>query len=176
MLSGPLAVSHITPQLKAREDSLAGVLASVGPTANAGPDQSVTIGTTVNFDGALTVDPSGTGNYTWTFLYDGHEATMYGPRPHFFFDKTGTYTVTLNVTDSVNNVSDLDQVIVRVSPQKAGTESLLYSGSVAVVVAALLLALFFAMRKSRGDRVDDGSEEEEFEDSVEEIPELSSKR
>ncbi len=175
-LSVPLSATFVSPLLKAGEEGHAGILASQAPTANAGADQSVSVDTTVNFDGTLSTDLSGTANYTWTFVYRGHQTNMYGARPSFFFDSTGTYTITLNVTDSTSHLSGTDQVVVRVSQKEAGTESLVYSGGIAALIAALLLALFVGMRKRRGDWVDDGPEEEEFEDTVEEILPRPSKK
>ena len=68
------------------------------PAADAGDDQVVELGTTVGFDGTGSNDDLKIPLYTWTFL-DGLEVTMHGDQPMYQFNRTGTFVVTLNVTD-----------------------------------------------------------------------------
>ena len=142
---------------------------TIKPTANAGIDQNVSVGAKVGFNASLSVDTGGSiANYTWSFIYEGRDAKLYGAAPSFTFEKAGDYGVTLTVTDEAG-LFDTDLVVIRVTAEKAGSmSSLIYSGGAAVVVATLLVVLFIAMRKGRGDggkeEPSDGSEEE-FEEA-----------
>ena len=138
------------------------------PTANAGPDQNVSVGEKVRFNASLSVDTGGSiANYTWSFIYDGKDTKRYGAEPSFTFEKAGEYNVTLTVTDGAG-LSDTDLVVIKVAAEKANTSSLIYSGAAAVAVAALLVVLLIAMRNRKGDggkdEPADGSEEE-FEET-----------
>jgi uncharacterized membrane protein len=83
------------------------------PIADAGSDQTVTVGSTVTFNGSGSTDDLGIENYTWTFTYDDELQSLYGPQPEFTFSSVGTYTVTLNVTDSSGH-HDTDSMVVTV--------------------------------------------------------------
>lgn len=68
------------------------------PVANAGPDQTVLVNTTVLFNGAGSYDPDGTiASYEWNFG-DGDTGT--GETPTHNYTAVGTYTVNLTVTDN----------------------------------------------------------------------------
>jgi len=83
------------------------------PVADAGPDQIVTAGTLVTFDGSGSTDNIGIDNYTWTFN-DGGARTMYGISPTYTFNNEGVFVVTLTVRDAAGN-SDTDVVIITVN-------------------------------------------------------------
>jgi PKD repeat protein len=83
------------------------------PTADAGPDQNVTEGDEVTFDGSSSSDDVGIENYTWTFTYDGEATELYGVAPAFTFDIPGTYIVTLTVEDAESE-TDADTVAITV--------------------------------------------------------------
>jgi PKD repeat protein len=69
------------------------------PTANAGPDQSMTIGTASTFNGSGSSDADGTiASYSWNF---GDGATATGVTASHTYSAVGTYTVTLTVTDNL---------------------------------------------------------------------------
>ena len=71
---------------------------NVGPTANAGNDQTVNVGEEVSFDGSLSTDSDGTiVNYHWDF---GDGAAIDATTPTHIFTSFGNYTVTLTVTDN----------------------------------------------------------------------------
>jgi hypothetical protein len=75
------------------------------PTANAGPNQTITTGATVQLDGSHSTDPNGfTLTYQWSFVSvpAGSSATLVNPttvNPTFVADKVGDYVVQLIVND-----------------------------------------------------------------------------
>jgi hypothetical protein len=80
------------------------VIDTTPPTANAGPDQQVTQGTAVTFDGGGSSDDSGTiTNYTWVFDIDTTEITLYGVSPNYKFEVIRYHEVTLTVKDPAGN-------------------------------------------------------------------------
>ena len=76
-----------------------------GPTANAGPDQTVAVGTEVQLDGSASTDPDGDAlTFRWRLLSvpAGSGATLSDPtalRPTFRVDRGGTYVAELVVRD-----------------------------------------------------------------------------
>ena len=83
------------------------------PVADAGPDQTVLLGRLVEFDGSASSDDILIETYEWSFEYDGESQILHGVNPLFNFDVTGTYTVTLTVTDEAGN-ADTDTMVVNV--------------------------------------------------------------
>jgi len=55
-----------------------------------------------------------TGNYTWTFNYNGTGVTLHGAALDFLFEIQGAYTVTLVVTDGAGNSAAPRTFTVRV--------------------------------------------------------------
>ncbi|MBS0339064.1 MAG: PKD domain-containing protein, partial [Proteobacteria bacterium] len=92
------------------------------PTADAGIDQNVPLGTVVTLDGGDSSDPDGDPiTYAWTL--DSKPANSAAsivdptsPRPALTPDLAGTYKASLVVTDSSNATSVADQVVITVSP------------------------------------------------------------
>lgn len=78
------------------------------PQANAGPDQTVTIGETVSLDGSASFDPDGDiAAYEWLELGANEASTSTS------FSTAGTYTLTLRVTDNDGaNASDTVEIEV----------------------------------------------------------------
>ncbi|MDP6156819.1 MAG: PKD domain-containing protein [Candidatus Thermoplasmatota archaeon] len=83
------------------------------PVAAAGPDQSVLVGELVTFDGSGSNDNVGVVNFTWS-LNDNGELKLFGISPKYTFNNTGTYIVTLNVTDGAGNWA-LDNLTITVN-------------------------------------------------------------
>jgi hypothetical protein len=98
---------------------------NTAPTANAGADQSVATGSTVNLDSSGSIDPEGDSlSYSWTFVAKpaGSSASLAGANtasPSFVADVDGTYEVKLIVNDG--SVGDEDTVVVTASTPVAAT-------------------------------------------------------
>jgi len=79
------------------------------PVANAGPDQSATLGNGLNFNGSGSSDPDGSiVSYGWDFG-DGQSAT--GTTTSHTYNATSSYTVTLTVIDN-GGATDTDTATV----------------------------------------------------------------
>ena len=100
------------------------------PVADAGSDQLVTPGETVQLDGRASTDRDGrVASYAWTQVsapdgsaisFDGTDAT-----PSFEADAIGRYVFSLAVTDNSGNVSYPDLVeIVSVQPAELPTQTM----------------------------------------------------
>ena len=110
------------------------------PTANAGPDQTLPLGTTVHLDGTASSDPDGdalTFQWTLTSKPTNSTATLTGATtalPTFVLDKAGTYQIQLVVSDG-NLTSTVDIVIVSTTNSApvadAGTDQ---SGTINTVI------------------------------------------
>jgi len=79
------------------------------PIANAGPDRNMHLGTTITLDGTASYDPDGTPivSYAWNIdsAPTGSAATLTGansPTPVFTPDVTGTYQLSLVVSDGTD--------------------------------------------------------------------------
>jgi RHS repeat-associated protein len=79
------------------------------PVANAGPGQTVTVGTAVTLDGSASSDVDGKPlTYQWTFIGEPQNsaATLSSPtsvKPTFIVDEQGSYSIQLVVNDGVQN-------------------------------------------------------------------------
>ncbi len=90
------------------------------PTADAGSDQTVNFGELVTFDGSASTDPDGTiVRYQWNF---GDGTAEEGRVVNHLYARTGTFRVTLTVTDNIG-VTDADTALVTVN-QRAGASNL----------------------------------------------------
>ena len=88
------------------------------PVADAGEDQYVLTGDSVDFDGSGSSDNVGVTNYTWTFTDDA-AVTLYGVAPSYVFSTDGDITVTLTVRDAAGN-TDTDTVVMHVTLANEG--------------------------------------------------------
>jgi hypothetical protein len=83
--------------------------ANTAPVANAGPNQSVTMGSTVTLNGSGSTDADGNPlTYQWSFatVPAGSAATLVGPttvHPTFIVDRPGNYAIQLIVNDGTVN-------------------------------------------------------------------------
>ncbi|MGM0590072.1 MAG: PKD domain-containing protein [Halobacteriota archaeon] len=84
---------------------------STPPTADAGEDRRIEVNETVAFDATDSTDDGQIASYEWDFG-DGTNGT--GETTAHTYESSGTYTVTLTVTDAAGNV-DTDTVSVTVS-------------------------------------------------------------
>jgi PGF-CTERM protein len=92
------------------------------PTADAGSDTSVTVGTSVSFDGTSSSDSeTSVTTYEWDVDGDGTYETS-GSTPSHSYSSPGTYTVTLKVEDGGSNV-ETDTMTVTVSDTTGPTAS-----------------------------------------------------
>jgi parallel beta-helix repeat protein len=92
------------------------------PVANAGPDQTVIVGETVNFDGSGSYDPDGViTSYDWDFD-DSNSGT--GVAPTHTYSTDGTHSVTLTVTDD-DGATDSDTVTITVITLEQGLRNLI---------------------------------------------------
>ena len=90
------------------------------PVANAGPDQSVTVGDVVRLDGSASHDPDGDAlTYHWSIASmptgsAAHLNDSAAVQPTFVADKAGQFVVQLIVSDGVLN-SAADSVVIEAS-------------------------------------------------------------
>lgn len=97
------------------------------PVANAGPDQTVFVGDSVNFDGAQSTDPDGNSdivNYNWGFGDGNNGNNGSGVTTSHTYTNSGTYIVTLTVTDSEGATSSDTLTVIVETPTQA-TDSLI---------------------------------------------------
>jgi len=83
------------------------------PVANAGADRSVDAGQQIVLNGSASTDNVAVDTYTWTYVEGGGTKTLTGKAPSVTFTDTGTYNITLNVTDAEGNW-DRDWIVITV--------------------------------------------------------------
>ncbi len=120
-MTGPLPLRNYTNQVATHPQivpasyfstSIVSLVLPGPPTANAGTEQTVPVGTTVVFNGSQSVSSGANATYTWTFT-DGTQQTLTGKIANYTFNNPGNYTVTLTVTDSLG--TDNSTVLIRVN-------------------------------------------------------------
>jgi len=146
------------------------------PVADAGADQTVSVGETVTLSAIGSTDSDGMiVNYTWTFMHDGELVTLTGMEVEFEFEVADTYEVTLTVTDD-EGASDTDTVIIIVEG-KMSQFLQNYWWLLAVLAAAVVFGVvFMLMRPGKGGRMpsedvpESEPESEEEPSAPEELP------
>ena len=114
------------------------VVVNRAPTANAGPDQTAALGSTVTLNGAASSDPDGNPlTFLWAFTArpTGSTAALLNPTsvsPTFVADRSGSYTIQLVVNDgSISSAPD--SVVISTSNSapvaNAGADRTLPTGS-----------------------------------------------
>ncbi|MDG6220071.1 MAG: PKD domain-containing protein [Candidatus Thermoplasmatota archaeon] len=97
MLSLVLMILLAAPSLLALPASST-TIPSSEVVADAGPDQTITAGDLVLFDGSGSLGPI--DDYVWSFEYDGSPVTLQGLNQSFQFDIPGEYEVQLEVREN----------------------------------------------------------------------------
>jgi len=120
------------------------------PMADAGANQTVTVGDVVTFNGFDSSDDTQIENYTWTFMYDDEARELYGVSPKFTFDIAGTYVVTLTVEDAEGETSTDTVTITVEEDEKSFIES--YGLAIGIVIALVItaLVLLFILKGRKG--------------------------
>ena len=127
------------------------VLDTMPPIAAPGANRIILPGTSAEFDGSRSYDSSGIANFTWTFVYNGTEITLFGQTQSFLFWTEGTYTVTLTVLDANGNSAEASIAVT-----VAGTEAVSSSGWrdsygwALLLPACIMLAATAMLRKRKG--------------------------
>ena len=112
------------------------------PVADAGPNRTVNVGETVNFDASSSSDNMGIASYEWSF---GDGTTGTGETTSHTYASPGTYTVILTVKDEAGN-SAARSITITVLP----TENLtLWILGVFVAIAIAVTAILLWKRRKR---------------------------
>ena len=105
------------------------------PTANAGPDQTVGINTSVSFDGSGSSDPEG-GPLTYSWDFGDGTPVETGVTVTHTYTTANSYIVTLTVTDDAG-ATDSDSMNITVTPSvliSVSTNQLSYTSGEPIVV------------------------------------------
>ncbi len=70
------------------------------PPVAKGTNRTVFVGALVNLTANRSTDNARIVNFTWEFEYDREDVVLYGTVAPFWFNKTGSYMITLTVTDA----------------------------------------------------------------------------
>jgi len=124
-----LVVTDTVGQLSDPDEMIVTVNDLTPPTAEAGLDQRVNIGTPATLDGSASTDNGVMIDFNWTFV-DVVSVELHGMTVDYTFSALGPYLVTLNVTDAGGNWAiDQMQVTVNGPPvADAGGDQLAYAG------------------------------------------------
>jgi PKD repeat protein len=113
---------------------------------------TITLGESINFDGSESFDSDGTiVSYSWDFG-DGNTATVV--TTDHTYNKDGTYTVTLIVTDNDGDLSSSSTEITVQSGSTQNTESsiLLYGIGLGITALVATLLISYLIRRKKKKR------------------------
>jgi PKD repeat protein len=82
------------------------------PVADAGEDQTIGQGLTVNLDGTNSTDNVGIISYSWTIIEGEERITKTGPNTTHVFEWSGTYTVELTVLDAAGLTDTTEMMVI----------------------------------------------------------------
>ena len=125
-LTFKLTVTDETLLLESTDTTSVTVTNNTPPVANAGPNQSVSVGETVTLDGSGSTDVDGDPlTYAWSFdsVPAGSTATLSDPTavmPTFVADEAGTYEVQLIVNDGSEDSAPDTVTITATQPSSGG--------------------------------------------------------
>jgi len=118
------------------------------PVANAGVDQTVSVGVVVTFNGSVSTDNDAVATYTWTFTDGGQTRTLTGSAATYTFATAGVYVVTLRVEDASGNFhEDTVTITVQAAGGAPGYLGWLAAIVLVIVVVLIVLAIWFMKRK-----------------------------
>ena len=112
-----LVVEDTIGQASLPDEMIVTVADVTDPTADAGADQEVDMGTEVTFDGTGSDDNVAVVSWEWTFN-DGGSQSRSGETATYTFDNAGVFTVTLRVEDAAGRY-DTDTVDITVTDTEA---------------------------------------------------------
>jgi hypothetical protein len=133
-----------------------GIVGNQPPVANAGPNQSVTLGTSVFLDGSVSVDPDAlpagsaiqNGSFTWTQT-SGPSITLANSttsKPSFLGPVPGAYSFSLVVSDGLDVSTNSATVTITVTGP-AISIPVVGKCALLTMIAALALIGLFALRR-----------------------------
>jgi len=108
-------------------------------------DREAKKGAEVELDGTASTDNVGIVNWTWRIRLEGESSfhEVYGPLTSYAFDRPGTHTVTLVVTDADGNVAEAEPFTVEVP------NVMLWLTVIIIIAAIVALAVVAAARRRR---------------------------
>ena len=107
-----LTVTDVTTSARPTASDTVTINVHNPPVAEAGDNQTVSVGETVSFDGS---DSTGSNlSYSWDFGTDATPATGTGSMPSCTYSTSGTKIVTLTVTDTATGLTASDTATITV--------------------------------------------------------------
>ena len=106
------------------------------PTAEAGEDRDVPVGSEVILDASLSSDNDLIQDHSWFFTYRGEERNIRGEKASHTFEEAGVYEITLIVTDRAGNI-DQDVITINVVDTGRVTGTVLYDNGYPVYGAGV---------------------------------------
>ncbi len=114
---------------------------TTSPTAIAGDDKIIEIGSVINFDGSESSDNVGIINYSWNISLDGIQIlTLYGINANHRFEEAGMYQVVLTVIDASGN-SGNDMITIEVNERESKDDHD-WSWLIILIIILVILTIF----------------------------------